>query len=142
MTAKRNTTDLEQRRVEALVGHAPTFTFVPDDAHPELCASVRLVCSPNGGWWGLIAHESAFADRIRRGLAPAFVVHHHGETPVLSGSAQAKILGRLVEIDEAKSRFGPSVGFSRGDMLVVEFSLQEFRVDTGESPAHGAVPRT
>lgn len=142
---------LTNRRAEALLGSAPTFTFEPDPGDAGLCCSVRLMRGDGEDWLGLVRDHSLFAERVRMGMKPRFVVHHDGETPVVCGDADVTLCGRARAEELALLTVGQrtvvaallaSHAFHAADLVVVAVRLGEVRVDDGDAPVHGAIPRT
>lgn len=139
---------LAAQRAEALLGASPIFTFQPDPADGGTCCSIRLVRGEGEAWLGVVRDHSLFAERVRMGARPRFVVHHHGETPVVCGEAEVKLRGRLPvegagERDrEAVSALIEQQPFGLDDLVVIEVRLSAVQVDDGEAPVHGAIPRT
>jgi hypothetical protein len=142
---------LQAERVEALLGRAPIFTFQPDPSDSDACCSIRVARAGGDAWLGLVRDHSVFAERVRMGMRPTFVVHHDGETPVVCGTADAKLRGRvavslpadLTESErDAVEDLRSGAGFSRDDLVIVELRLADVDIDDGEAPLHGAIPRT
>lgn len=142
---------LTSRRAEALLGPLPTFTFQPDPADASACCSLRLVRGDGDAWLGLARDHGLFAERVRMGMRPRFVVHHDGETPVVCGEAEVKVRGRA-RADELAGLSDRERGavlsllarqaFPSEDLVVLAVRLTDVRVDDGEAPLHGAIPRT
>ncbi len=142
---------LTTRRAEALLGPLPTFTFQADAGDAGLCCSVRLTRGEGEDWLGVVRDHSLFAERVRMGTKPRFVVHHDGDTPVVCGDAEVKLRGRaradelalLSERERAAvlTLLESHVGHA-DDLVVVAVRLADVRVDDGEAPVHGAIPRT
>lgn len=143
------------QRAQALFGPAPMFTFQPDGADADLCCSVRLL--PAGDVWvGLLDDKAAFTDRVRMAggeLKPQFVVHVDGDTPTVCGEAAVQLLGRVSPDGTPPEGIGPeleraalevirSAAFGAAGRVLVAVRPDAVRVDEGEDPAHGAVPRT
>lgn len=142
---------LTTRRAEALLGPLPTFTFEPDPGDASLCCSVRLTRGDGEDWLGLVRDHSLFAERVRMGMKPRFVVHHDGETPVVCGEAEVKLKGRaraddLARLPERERAAVLSLLESQrryaDELVVVAVRLTDVRIDDGEAPVHGAIPRT
>jgi hypothetical protein len=142
---------LTNRRAEALLGPLPIFTFQPDPADAGTCCSLRLLRADSENWLGLSRDHGNFAERVRMGMRPRFVVHHDGETPVVCGEAEVKVLcrARASELGGLSEREREAVlvllarqAFPSEDLIVLAVRLTEVRVDDGEAPLHGAIPRT
>lgn len=142
---------LTNRRAEALLGPLPTFTFEPDPRDASLCCSVRLTRGEGDDWLGLVRDHSLFAERVRMGMKPRFVVHHDGETPVVCGDAEVKLMGHARDEDLARlseRERGAVLSLLAGqrrfadELVVVAVRLTDVRIDDGEAPVHGAIPRT
>lgn len=139
---------LAAQRAEALLGHSPIFTFQPDPADGATCCSIRLLRGEGEAWLGLVRDHSLFAERVRIGMRPRFVVHHHGETPVVCGDAEVRFRGRLpLEGESSREREALDAllegqPFGHDELVVVEVRLSAVQVDDGEAPVHGAIPRT
>ncbi|MFZ9888228.1 MAG: hypothetical protein ACO3JL_12070 [Myxococcota bacterium] len=142
---------LNQRRAEALLGTHPTFTFEPPEADGTPCCAVRLVRGGTGEWFGLVRDRSVFAERVRLGVRPRFVVYHEGETPLVCGDADVRLGGRVHDPavptwsacqQEAISTLLGSFPFPADDLCLLQVKLGEVRVDDGDAPFYGAVPRT
>lgn len=138
---------LMARRVEALLGADPVVTLQADDA--DACCSVRLRPGDDGWWIGVVYDKSLLAERVRMSARPSFVVHPDGETPVVSGTCEARLCGRAsdpVGLDERSHatlrRLLEASGLSDPDLVVLCVRLVEVKVDDGEAPLHGALPRT
>lgn len=140
------------QRAAVLFGQAPMFTFDLE----ELCLSVRLVSADGARWLGLVADKAAFTDRARLAgghvVAP-FVVHANASTPTVCGDAQVSLLGRVGAGGEAPEDLEPalksaahaviaSAPFGAHGQVLIAVEPGTVRVDDGETPAHGAVPRT
>lgn len=142
---------LTNRRAEALLGPLPTFTFEPDPGDASLCCSVRLMRGEGDDWLGLVRDHGLFAERVRMGAKPRFVVHHDGEMPVVCGEAEVKLKGRasgdeLLSLSERERAAVLSLldGQERfaEELVIVAVRLTDVRIDDGEAPVHGAIPRT
>ena len=140
---------LMARRIEALLGVEPTVTLQPDPGDADVCCSVRLRAAGDGFWVGLVYDKSLLAERVRMGMRPVFVVHHDGETPVVSGGCEARLCGRATspaDLDErgraAVGRLLHSWGLGDPELVVLRLRLVDVQVDDGEAPLHGALPRT
>lgn len=141
------------QRKEALLGERPVMTFQPDPSDPATCCSIRLEKHSAGRFLGLVLDRSAFADRVRLGMRPRFVVHHEAHEPVVCGEADVKVLGRVADdgegppqldaraallVKELSARFP----YAPRGLVVVEVKPAAVALDDGEGPSVGAVPRT
>jgi len=139
----------ETRRLSALLGQAPVLTLQPDEGDADLCYSVRLLPGDDGWWVGLVRDKSLLADRVRMGMRPSFVHHADGETPVVAGSCDARLCGRSAEPTDLGDGSLAAVAhllrthpFPSSDLVVLALRLVDVRIDDGESPLSGAIPRT
>jgi hypothetical protein len=140
-------------RAEALLGASPVLTFQADASDPSSCCSVQLEKVAEGRWLGLVLDRAWFADRVRMGMRPRFVVHHDGATPVVCGEAEARVLGRVTDggtppagLDARMAAVARLLAarqpFGGDDLVVVEVKPYAMQIDDGESAGHGAIPRT
>lgn len=148
---REGTATLNQRRAEALLGARPTFTFEPPEADGTPCYAVRLVRGGTGEWFGLVRDHSVFAERVRLGVRPRFVVYHEGETPLVCGVAEVRLGGRVhgaasttwsSEQQQVLAMLLEAFPFATDDLCLLQVKLDEVRIDDGDAPIHGAVPRT
>ena len=139
---------LQTQRLEALLGAMPTLTFHAPSGDGSECCSIRVVRGNDDLWFGVVRDRSAFAERAQRDERFHFVAHHDGETPLACGEVKARIRGRLGAKCEDED-FGPLLAglmdaqpFASLDWQVVEFRIDGVRLDDGDAPLHGVVPRT
>ena len=135
------------QRALALFGPTPLMTFQPDAGDPDLCCSVRLLPTESGAWVGLVADSATFTDRVRMGLKPRFVVHHSVDVPTVCGEAEVTVVGRTDAAlpsgyQRAAQKLLSERVFARDDLVLIAVSPCDVRVDEGEGPEHGAIPRT
>lgn len=143
---------LQAERAMALLGRSPTLTFTPDE-RDECCHSVRLAPAGRDVWVGLVGDKAALTERVRMGARPRFLTHHEGSLPTVCGECEARVVGRVSASGEVSGDLsGPTRDaaralveaqpFTGATLAVVEFRLDGVRIDEGEGPTHGAVPRT
>lgn len=138
----------EARRLSALLGEAPVLTLQADQGDADLCCSVRLLPGDDGCWVGLVRDKSLLADRVRMGAVPTFVQHADAETPVVAGRCEAMLCGRAANPDDLGPQSLAAVErlrdqpLSCDDLVVLSLRLVDVRVDDGETPLSGAIPRT
>ena len=139
---------LQTQRLEALLGATPTLTFHAPAGDSGDCCSIRLVRGTDDLWFGAVRDRSSFAERAQRDDRFHFVAYHDGETPLACGEVKARIRGRIGTLLEDEI-FGSlltdlmnSQPFISLDWQMVEFKIDGVRLDEGEAPLHGAVPRT
>jgi hypothetical protein len=143
---------LQAERAMALLGRAPILTFMPDE-RDECCLSVRLAPAGRDVWVGLVGDKAILTERIRMGARPRFLTHHEGSTPTVCGDTEARVVGRVtsdgtLEGDLTGGVRAAALGLLDGQafqpqsLAVIEFRLDGVRIDEGEGPSHGAIPRT
>lgn len=127
-------------RAAALLGDAPTLTFVADEAAPDSCCTLRLVRFGDV-WVGVVSDRALFADRVRMGMTPHFT---KGDANVVAvaGVGATRLLGRCDAVAaDLRAAVEPLLGpWGAGDAVVVEVSPSSLVVVGDEEP--GAVPRT
>ena len=144
---------LSAQRAEALFGPAPVLTFQPDASDSDTCCSIRLFPGGDESWFGLARDKALFTDRVRMGMKPRFVVHADADTPTVCGDAEVRILARIPSdgsrpTDLSKTASGvldailADSPFAVRDAVLVEVLPRNVRVDEGDAPQHGAIPRT
>lgn len=142
------TRSLLTQRLEALLGTMPTLTFHAPAHDGGECCSIRVMRGQGDTWLGAVRDCSAFAERAQRDGHFQFVVHHDGETPLACGEVEARLRGRLgshVGSDPMSTTVACLLAaqpFASLDWQAVEFKIVGVRLDDGEAPLHGAVPRT
>ena len=136
-----HSTALLERRTQALLGNAPTLTFVADPSDPGSALSATLVQSGNA-WFGLVPDQAAFTDRVRMGMTPRFSLHGDAGIPTVAGEAQVRVLGRpaVVAAGIRDALLARDV-FGSGDAVVIEVLPRVLHIDA-EDDGQGAVPRT
>jgi hypothetical protein len=129
-------------RAAALLGDAPTITFVADAANPDACCMVRMVRTGDACWVGIVDDHCAFADHVRMGMTPRFVA---GDARVhaVVGTARARLLGRLDDASPDLRRVLAGVvgPWPTGDAVVVEVRPEALGVVDDEASG-GPVPHT
>jgi hypothetical protein len=141
------------KRAQVMFGRDPMFTFQPDDGSDfESYCSIRLHQGAGESWFGLVEDKALFTDRIRMGNRPKFVVHYNAETPTVCGEAEVSIVGRVASSQMLKSLSGADQNaatelintqiFGFRDAVLIQVKPVDVRIDEGESPVHGAIPRT
>jgi hypothetical protein len=132
-------------RAAALLGDAPTLSFVADAASPDACCTVRMVRVAGDGearWVGVVDDHSVFTEGVRMGMTPRFVA---GDARVhaVVGTARARLLGRFADVAaDVRRALLPVVGpWSTVDALVVEIRPEGLAVVDDEA-AGGPVPQT
>lgn len=141
MTALRLVPSSSPSRAAALLGDAPTLTFVADEAAPDVCCTMRLV-RHGAVWLGVVSDRALFADRVRMGMTPKFTKGDAAVTAV-SGVARARLLGRVDDVsDDVRAAVASLVGpWGKGDGVVLEVAPASLAVVDDED-VPGAVPRT
>jgi hypothetical protein len=134
-----NVRDNEARAL-ALLGDKPLVTLI-DPNDPGTCLSVRL-WRTRDAWCGVVDDGAALLDRVRMGLRPAFLVHHEGATPTISGELELRILGPVSALSgESLTLADHPFGLARG--VLVELVPQRLALEPiVEGQTMGAVPRT
>ncbi len=141
------------KRAHALFGPTPMFTFQPDEGDRDTCVCVRLMPAGDSAWVGLLPDKAIFCDRVRIGMRPRFVVHKDAELPTVCGLAHVAVVGRVSDDGEPHLEDRPDLvdavralcartPFLPEDAVVIEVRPDDVQVDAGESPVHGAIPRT
>jgi hypothetical protein len=129
-------------RAAALLGDAPTLTFVADGAAPDACCTVRMVRHGDGCWVGVVDDHSVFAEGVRMGMTPRFVA---GDARVhaVVGTARARLLGRFddASADVRRALAGIVGPWPTREALVVEIHPESLAVVDDEA-AGGPVPQT
>jgi hypothetical protein len=104
----------------ALLGDAPALTLLDGDG----CALTVRFARRGNVWVGVVDDHAALVDRVRMGLKPRFLVHH-GQTAVLGGELEARVVGPAQE----------------NGAVVLEVVPKSIAVEKEDS-AVGAIPRT
>ena len=134
-SAAATTVAIIEPRARALLGERPLVTLV-DANDPDMCLSVKLVRA-GAAFIGIVDDHAAFLDRVRMGLKPAFVVHHEGQTPTITGELDVRILDK----HDAAALLLAEQPFGRARAVIIEVVPRSLAI-VEEGAAIGAVPRT
>jgi hypothetical protein len=114
---------------------------------------VRARATDDGRYLALLGETALLTDRFRLGDRARFVVHVDGETPTMCGTASVALIGRLgadgvisPELPRATATVArllvEDAPFRVQGCVLVALAPDDVRIDEGDVPSHGAVPRT